>query len=100
MSQVIVNVSFKLNDENLLDDWKKLSAIINLDLASVDGFLSRDSAIGDDGSVYCLVKWDSLEKQEMFMKSFEEQENHQEMMAEFGRLANMETMQRELLEVV
>lgn len=100
MSKIIVNASFYLNDESLLEDWKKMSAVIDEDLVGVDGFISRDSAIGEDKKVYCILKWDSLTQQEAFMKSFEEREDSAELMAEFGRIVNMETMTRELLDVL
>ncbi len=100
MSKVIASVSFKLNNENLLDDWKKLSTTISEDLATVDGFISRDSAKGEDGSYYCFVKWGSMKQQEAFMKHFEGSEEFGEMMAEFGRIVNMETMKHDILEVV
>ena len=100
MSHVIVIASFKLNDENLLNDWKELSATIDKGLSAIDGFLSRDSAIGDDANVYCLVKWKSKQQEEAFMKHFEESDDLAEMTAEFERIVKMDTMTREVLEVI
>ena len=92
----------KLNDENLLEDWKVLSKKINADLVGVDGFISRDSACGEDGLVYCVLKWESKEHQEKFQSHTMSRtdEEFQKMFAELGRIMNMENMTREFFEVL
>ena len=97
MSQIVLTVSFNLD---FVNDWKKISANISDDLVGVDGFISRDSAVDDEGTIYCILKWESLKQQEAFMKSFEVREGASEMMAEFGRIVNMETMKREVYDVI
>lgn len=100
MSQVIMSVSFELNDPNLLSDWKKMSAMISSDLVGVDGFISRDSAQGKDGKVYCILKWESQKQQEAFRASLESRPEWGKMMEDFGRIVNLDTMAPELLEVL
>ncbi len=100
MSKIMMRVSFELNDQNMIEDWKKMSAMINADLAGVDGFISRDSVKDVDGKLYCILKWDSREQQETFRKKLEASENWPEMMKDFARIVNMETMQQEFLEVL
>lgn len=100
MSNIIVKVSFKLNDESLLDDWKVMSAKITADLADIKGFISRESAKGEDGLVYCIVQWDSLANQVAFRENFESSENFAAMMADFARIVDMETLKQEMLEVI
>ena len=102
MSQIIVIATLKLNDENLLEDWKVISEDINADLAGVDGFISRDSARGEDGLIYCILKWESKAQQEKFMSELMSRtdEESQKMFTEFGRVVNMESMTKEFLEVL
>ena len=92
----------KLNDENLLEDWKVLSKKINEDLAGVDGFISRDSVCGEGGLVYCILKWESKEHQEKFQEFTlsRKDEKFQKMFAELGRIMNMENISREFLELL
>ncbi|MCK5725627.1 MAG: hypothetical protein KAH22_02235 [Thiotrichaceae bacterium] len=100
MTHIILKVTFKLNDDNFLDDWKKMSADINADLALVDGFISRQSARGEEGTIYCLVQWESQAQHDAFRQGFESHPDFAEMMAEFSRIVNMETMKEEVLMVV
>ena len=100
MNKVIVIVSFELNDQNLIEDWKKMSAIISADLEGVNGFIYRDSAISKDKNVYCILKWNSKEQQEKFRVELESRKEWPEMMADFSRIVNMQTMKREILEVL
>ena len=99
MPKIIMFVSFELNNPNLLNDWKTLSAIINDDLQGVDGFISRDSAQGKDGTIYCILKWHSQAQQEAFRASLEARPEWPQMMEDFGRIVNLDTMAPEVLEV-
>jgi heme-degrading monooxygenase HmoA len=102
MNKTMRITKLKLNDENLLEDWKVLSKKINADLAGFDGFISRDSMRGEDGLIYCILKWESKEHQEKFQKYTlsRTDEAFQEMFAELGRIMNMENMSREFLEIL
>jgi len=91
MSQYFVNVSFKLNDGKL-EDWKVLSKQIDEDIAKAKGFISRDSGIDEDQTVYCLVKWQSKADQEIFLAELMAREDAPTMMAHFASIVNMETM--------
>ncbi len=99
MQNIIALISFELNDQNLTDAWKKMSDEITKSLQGVDGFIYRDSAIGEDGKVYCILKWESEEKQLAFKKTMET-EAFQEKMKDFGKFVNMATMKSEVLKVV
>ena len=92
----------KLNNENLLEDWKVLSEKINIDLTGVDGFISRDVACGENGLVYCILKWESKEHQEKFQKytMSRTDEEFQKMFAELSRIMDMESISREFLELL
>ncbi len=99
MSKVIMIVSFELNNQNLIEDWKKMSAKISADLEGVDGFIYRDSAISNDNKVYCILKWNSLEQSKKFRATIEAREDWPQLMADFSKIVNMETMTQEVLEV-
>lgn len=92
MSGFFVLVSFELNDRGLLNDWKIFSKEIDDNLSGVKGFVSRDSGIDEQGYVYCLTKWQSRAYQEAFKKQLESRDDWPKIMADFGRIANMETM--------
>ena len=102
MNKIMAITKLKLNDENLLEDWKVLSKKINADLAGVDGFISRDSVCGEDGLIYCILKWESKEHQEKFQSYTlsRTDEEFQIMFAELGRIMNMEGMTREFFELL
>ncbi len=93
MTPYTIIESFELH-EGQLDNWKELSKHIDTDIAKAEGFISRDSGIDTDGRVYCIVKWESKEHQEKFMKNLMSQEGADEMMKHFGSIANMETETR------
>jgi len=99
---MITITKLKLNDESLLEDWKVLSKKINADLAEVDGFISRDVVRGEDGVIYCIIKWESKEHQEKFQSHTmsHTDDEFQKMFAELGRVMNMESMTREFFEVL
>jgi len=102
MGQIIVIATLRLNDEDLLGDWKVISQKIDDDLEGQDGFISRDVARSEDGSIYCILKWESKAKQEKFMGELmaRSDEESMAMMAEFGRVVNVEGMTKEVLEVL
>ena len=99
MQNILAHISLKLNDNSLIDDWKKMSDGITESLKNVDGFIYRDSAVGEDGTVYCFIKWESMEKQEAFRKILESDAFKNEMV-EFAKIVNMESMKAEILQVV
>ncbi len=99
MSKVLQIVSFELNDENLMKNKKKMSAGITESLKNAPGFIERDSAVGKDGKVYCVLKWENQEAQENVRKMLESPEMEQKMKA-FAQIANMQTMKEEFLEIL
>lgn len=101
MKKVYVIASFYLKSPDLLEDWKKLSDHITAELSTVDGFLSREVAQWEDGKISCILTWENKEKQQAFAKQFAQmQKENPEQFSEFGRIANMETMTKEVLEVL
>lgn len=100
MSKVMKIVSFELNNMNLLDEWKKVSAMIDSDLQGVDGFISRDSLKGSDNKIYCILKWETKEQQEAYRVILEEKMKDPEMSKSFGKFVNMKTMTSEFLEIL
>lgn len=99
MSKHFVIMSFELNDNSLIDEWKALSKEIDEDIFDADGFISRDSGIDENGRVYCLVKWQSKMHHEKFTKQLEARENWPQMMEYFCNIANMKTSTTQILEV-
>ncbi|BBB24264.1 hypothetical protein CVFO_1145 [Isorropodon fossajaponicum endosymbiont JTNG4] len=99
MSEHFVIMSFELNNQDLMNDWKTLSKEIDEDIAKADGFISRDSGVDEDGRVYCLVKWQSKVHHANFTKLFETREQWPQMMAYFCNIANMETSTTQILEI-
>ena len=100
MSKVMMIISFELNNMDLLDEWKGMSAMINSDLEGVDGFISRDSLKGSDDKIYCVIKWDTKKQQEAYRVKLEAKKEWPEMSKSFERLVNMKTMTNEILEVL
>ncbi len=99
MKNVIQLVSLELNDKSMVGDWKIMSDHITEELTNnADGFIYRDSAIGEDGKVYCILKWESQEKVDAFEKILQSDE-FKENMVEFAKIANVETMKTETLKV-
>ena len=96
----IVIVSFELNNQSFLEDWKKMSSMSSSDLEGIDGFIYRDSAVSEDKKVHCILKWNSLEQKQKFNKVLESREDWSKMMADFERIVNMQTMKQEILEVL
>jgi hypothetical protein len=102
MNKIMTITKLKLNDKNLLEDWKVLSKKMNIGLEGVDGFISRDSVCGENGLVYCILKWESKEHQVKFQEYTlsRTDEEFQKMFAELGRIMNMESISREFLELL
>ena len=99
MSEYFAIVSFELNSEELLKDWKVLSREIDEDISQAEGFVSRDSGMDENGRVYCLVKWQSEAHQKNFRQQLEANENWPKTMERFGAIANMSTMTPNNLEI-
>ena len=102
MSKIMVIATLKLNSEDLLEEWKVISKNITADLTGQDGFISRDSVRREDGLIYYILKWESKAQQEAFMAGLMARKDEESlaMMAEFGRVVNVESMTREFLEVL
>jgi len=102
MSQIIVIAKLKLNNKNLLDDWKSLSREIGEDLEGADGFIYRDSVINEDGSISCILKWESREHQEKFMADLSARSDMitNMRMENFERIVDVSTIKQEFLEVI
>ena len=99
MQNIVLLITLELKDKNLLNDWKQMSDGISQSLKNVDGFIYRDSAIGEDGKIYCIVKWENAEKQDAFNKILESDAFKDEML-KFAKIINMETMKSEVLQVI
>ncbi len=99
MKKIIVLVSFKLNNKELISDWLEISNMINNELSSIDGFISRDSGVDENGCVDCIAKWESLDKQKEFRANFEQDVNFAKKMEEMARVVNMETMTQKIIEL-
>ncbi len=99
MNKILQIVSFELNDINMMEDWKKMSIEITKSLNNAPGFISRDSAVGKDNKIYCVLKWKNQEAQENVKRMLESPEMKKEMEA-FARIANMQTMAEEFLEIL
>jgi len=102
MSQIIVIAKLELNNKNLLDDWKVLSRQIGEDLEGEDGFIYRDSVINGDGTISCILKWESKVHQEKFMADLTERSDMitNMRMEEFERVVNVSTIKQEFLEII
>ncbi len=97
MENIYELVQFELNEWISIQDWKIMSDEINKELKKAEGFISRDSATDEKWNVYCIVKWENKEFQEKFMKKILSDE---EGMKEFGKFANMETMEMKTLNII
>lgn len=98
MSEYLAMTSFELH-QGQLENWKILSAEIDKDIVQAAGFISRDSGIDEDNRVYCLVKWQDKVAQENFMAQLTSRDDWDEIMANFGSIANMETNQSHSLDL-
>ena len=101
MENVYILVKFVLNEGIKIEEWKKLSDRINSDLKGVDGFNFRDSAIDENGNVYCIVKWDSIEQQKSFRKELDKKfEENPEMKKIMWRIVKMESIEMNILKLI
>ncbi|HIQ47696.1 MAG TPA: hypothetical protein EYH57_08770 [Sulfurovum sp.] len=102
MSQIIVIARLELNKKNMLDEWKVLSRQIGEDLEGEDGFIYRDSVIHDDGSISCILKWESRAHQEKFMEDLAARTDMitNMRMEDFERIVNVSTIKQEFLEII
>ncbi len=98
MADIKIIATLQLNSPELLEDWKKISADISADLkANATGFISRESGVDDDGLVYCILQWKSVEDSEAFMQSLPLRPDFMENMVEFSRVVNMESMTKKVV---
>jgi hypothetical protein len=98
MSKFFVIESFELHNGQL-ENWKNLSKEIDIHMAKVEGFISRDSGIDKNNQVYCLVKWQNKSYQKEAIKRLELRDDYNEIMAHFNSIANMQTNQRQEIEI-
>ena len=96
--EIIQLINFELINSNLKEEWKKMSNQISAGLEGEDGFIYRDSAIDENGKVYCILKWESKEKAEASQKRM--QKKYRNAMESFAKIANMNTMSSKILQVV
>jgi len=100
MSDIKIIATHRLNAPELLEDWKRISADITADLqANAKGFVSRESGIDEEGTIYCILQWNSREESEAFMQSLPMRPDFMEKMAEFTRVVNMETMSKKIIDL-
>ena len=93
MTEIYVLIKFRLNEGINISEWKKISNNINKDITGVNGFQFRDSGVDEKGNIHCIIKWDSLEQQEIFKaKKDKKIAENPEMMKEISRIADMKTM--------
>jgi len=98
MADIKIIATLELNSSDLLEDWKKISAEITADLkANATGFVSRVSGIDEDGLVFCILQWNSVEDSEAFMQTLPLRPNFMEKMADFARVVNMESMTKKII---
>ena len=100
MNEVILYITFKLNNDDLLDDWIKMSKMIDSTLEGVEGFISRDSTKDENGVIACIVKWSSTDVQKKYRQQLEESENFATIMQDFEKIVNLQSMKQEFLEVL
>jgi len=100
MADIKIIVTLQLNSPDLLEDWKRISTDISADLkANATGFVSRESGIDEDGMLYCILQWNSVQDSEAFMQSLMIRPDFMEKMADFARVVNMETMSKKVIEL-
>ena len=99
MQNIIQLATLELNEGVSMEDWKKMSDKISSDLNYAEGFISRDSGIGEDGKIYCIVKWDCQENADVMQARLQSDEFKKPMKA-FAKIVNMATMKSETLKVV
>ncbi len=101
MKEIYVLVKFELNKWVKIEDWKKMSDEINVDMQGKDWLQFRDSAVDENGNIYCILKWDTLEQRNIFFENMQKEfKEKPEIMKEFAKLADMKTMKMDILKVV
>ena len=101
MSKIMVVATLRLREEKYLEDWKKLSHWIDEDLKkNAKGFLTRESVRAEDGSLRCVLTWESREESDAFNASLGKRDDFAEVSAEFGRIIDVESMRREFFELI
>lgn len=100
MQSIIQVISLALNNKNLLNEWKKMSDSISESLQGVDGFIYRDSGVGEDEKIYCIIKWESIEKHDAFDKILQASDEFKTAMVKFTEIVNMETMKTKVLKEI
>jgi len=101
MVNIYVQVKFKLNDWIDISEWKALSDKIASDMQWTDWLIFRDSSIDEEWNVYCFLKWENLEKRTVFFNKMQKDfEENPEKMAFFSKIANMQTMEMKLMNVI
>ena len=100
MQSIIQVTLLELNNKNLLDEWKKMSDGISESLQGVSGFIYRDSGVGEDGKIYCILKWESIEKHDAFDEILQASDKFKTAMVKFTEIVNMETMKSKVLKVI
>lgn len=99
MQNIIQIATLQLNKEVSIVEWKKMSDKISSDLKYAPGFISRDSAVGVGGKIYCIVKWDCKENAEKMQAKLQSDEFKGAMEA-FAKIVNMQTMTSETLKFI
>ena len=100
MSTIKIIATLQLNNPELLEEWKVISADINEDLKNnARGFISRESGIDADGLVYCILEWESREASEKFRKGLSSRPDFMEKMEDFSRVVNMESMTKKIVDL-
>ena len=101
MKNIYVLVKFQLKEWVDISEWKTVSDGITEKIEKEEGCFFRDSAVDEAGNVYCIIKWESEEKQKAFKKKFHaEMKEKPEIMKEFSRIGDMDTMTMDILEVL
>ncbi|MDQ7023726.1 MAG: hypothetical protein Q9M97_09645 [Candidatus Gracilibacteria bacterium] len=94
-------MKFALNDGVKIEEWKTLSDKISSDMKGTDGLQFRESAVDEKGNVYCILKWDTIEQRTVFFDNMQKDfKENPEKMAGFGKIADMKTMEMNVLTVV
>jgi len=101
MENTYILVKFRLNEGIDISEWKQMSDEITEKIEKEEGCYFRDSAVDTDGNVYCIIKWENEEKQKAFKEKFHaEMAEKPEIMKEFSRLGDMDTMSVDVLRVI
>ncbi|MDQ7009890.1 MAG: hypothetical protein Q9M94_06365 [Candidatus Gracilibacteria bacterium] len=97
MKEIITLVEFKLNEGIDISEWKEMSSKANGIVGGIKGFQFRYSGVDNDGTVYCILKWDSAEDSSKFDDVLA---TKPEIGKEFERLCDMKTMKMKNINVI